>query len=131
LQLRADDADSKFNRDLVNRKINALRRPPDQGGGGGGGKGQGQGQGQPRPAPQGQPPPQGRSAPQGQAPPQGQSPEAGSGGEGHDQRQPGQMSPEEARELLDSEKSDEHHSLGTPSGPRSPGQTSDKAFKNW
>jgi hypothetical protein len=42
---------------------------------------------------------------------------------------PGQMSPEEARELLDSAKSDEHHSLLMPSGPRDP--DSDKPFKNW
>ncbi len=33
------------------------------------------------------------------------------------------MSPEEARELLDSEKSDEHHALAVPSGPRDPNQT--------
>ena len=43
LQLRGDDADSKYNRDFVKRKIDALRQPPDQGGGGGGGGGQGQG----------------------------------------------------------------------------------------
>ena len=41
----------------------------------------------------------------------------------------GQMSPEEARELLDSAKSDEHHSLMVPSGPRDPDP--DKPFKNW
>jgi hypothetical protein len=41
------------------------------------------------------------------------------------------MSAEEARELLDSEKSDEHHSLAVPSGPRNPDQAPDKAFKNW
>lgn len=40
------------------------------------------------------------------------------------------MSPEEARELLDSAKSDEHHSLAAPSGPRDPNQP-DKPFKNW
>jgi hypothetical protein len=40
------------------------------------------------------------------------------------------MSAEEARELLDSAKSDEHHSLLVPSGPRDP-QAPDKAFKNW
>lgn len=40
------------------------------------------------------------------------------------------MSPEEARELLDSAKSDEHHSLAMPSGPRDPNQP-DKPFKNW
>ena len=51
LQLRADDADSKYNRDFVRRKIDALRQPPDQGGGGGGGgggQGRGNGQGQGR-----------------------------------------------------------------------------------
>lgn len=40
------------------------------------------------------------------------------------------MSAEEARELLDSAKSDEHHSLLVPSGPQDP-QTPDKPFKNW
>ena len=43
----------------------------------------------------------------------------------------GQMSVEEARELLDSAKSDEHHSLGVPSGPRDPNDAPEKAFKNW
>jgi hypothetical protein len=42
----------------------------------------------------------------------------------------GQMSPEEARELLDSAKSDEHHSLLVPTGPRDPNQP-EKAIKNW
>jgi Ca-activated chloride channel family protein len=181
LQLRADDADSKYNRDFVNRKIDALRRPPDQGGGGGGGGGGGQGQGngkgqghsqgqaqgqgqagqgqgqgkdQGRGQAQGQPPqgqpPQGQPSPQGQ--PQQASPQSprndspppdrkgGPGDEGdenderpaaEDQRPPGQMSVAEARELLDSAKSDEHQSLGVPSGPRDPDQTPDKPFKNW
>jgi hypothetical protein len=39
------------------------------------------------------------------------------------------MSAEEARELLDSAKSDEHQSLGVPSGPRDPEQA--KAFRDW
>jgi Ca-activated chloride channel family protein len=171
LQLRADDGDSKYNRDFVNRKIDALRKPPDQGGGGGGGgqgqgKGEGGGHGQP-PPPQSQPPPQGQPPPQSQPPPQGQPPSrsqppsqdqpppqsqpppqgrpppqgpkndspppdqhAGPGDEGNDRRPPGQMSPEEARELLDSEKSDEHHSLAVPAGPRTPDQAPD-ALKNW
>ncbi len=47
------------------------------------------------------------------------------------QREPGQMSEEEARELLDSAKSDEHHSLAVPAGPRDPNDAPDKAFKNW
>jgi hypothetical protein len=41
------------------------------------------------------------------------------------------MSAEEARELLDSAKSDEHPSLLVPSGPRDPHPPPDKAFKNW
>ena len=144
LQLRADDADSKYNRDFVNRKIDALRKPPDQGGGGGQGQGKGQGQGQgqgqgearERPPPsQGQPPPQGQlqqppvQSPKNDAPPP--DPHAGQGDEGNNNRPPGQMSAEEARELLDSEKSDEHHSLAVPSGPRNPDQAPDKLLKNW
>ncbi len=182
LQLRRDDADSKYNRDFVQKKIDALRQPPDQGGGGsgggggssggggsggaggsggggsgseggGGGNGGDKGQGQPPGGGQGQPPPQGRGQSRGQPPPQmqlAQSPPQNSGSgspppaqqagpppsaaapmEAADQGAPGQMSPEEARELLDSAKSDEHHSLLVPSGPRDPDQTPDKAFKNW
>jgi hypothetical protein len=40
------------------------------------------------------------------------------------------MTPEEARELLDSAKSDEHHSLAVPAGPRDPNQP-DKPVRNW
>jgi len=164
LQLRRNDADSKFNRDFVQRKIDALRQPPDRGGGGGGGGGNGgnTGQGQPPNNDQGQrqPPPPGQGQSQGQPPPRGQGqsedqPPAQS--QSQPQRQPsppgqdqsqgqpppgapapteaatqgatGQMSPEEARELLDSAKSDEHHSLLVPSGPRDPDP--DKPFKNW
>ena len=132
LQLRADDADSKYNRDFVNRKIDALRKPPDQGGGGGGGGGRAarvHGQGH---AP-GQPPPRfaGATAPPpspGQPP---QPPTQGRGAGGNDQRAPGQMTEEEARELLDSEKSDEHPSLAVPAGPRNPQQPPDTAIKDW
>lgn len=240
LQLRADDADSKFNRDFVKRKIDALQQPPEGGGGGGsgagggggsggnsggrggsgdqGGKGQppppgDRGQGQPPPAGngRGQPPPQGSNGSQGQPPPpspsggQGQPPssartqppppgggrqqppqgnnggpgqpphpsEAGqpqqpppgqfrpqpspaSQGQGqlspNSQLQaggsntpadgqsgdstgapgsPGQMSVEEANALLNSAKSDEHHSLLVPSGPQPPELSPDKPFKNW
>jgi hypothetical protein len=49
--------------------------------------------------------------------------------EAANQDDPGRMSPEEARELLDSAKSDEHHSLLVPSGPRDPDP--DKPFRNW
>lgn len=134
LQLRADDADSKYNRDFVNRRIDELRKPPDQGGGGGGGGGAGGGGGQGQPPPHPQAPPRGQP-PQGQPPQQQQQQQPdqhpGSGDPGKDQRTPGQMTPEEARELLDSEKSDEHHSLAAPSGPRNPDQAPDKAFRNW
>ena len=41
------------------------------------------------------------------------------------------MSADEARELLDSAKSDEHHSLLVPPGPRDPNQPPEKPFKNW
>jgi hypothetical protein len=44
---------------------------------------------------------------------------------------PAQMSPEEARELLDSARSDERHSLLVPAGPRNPNQAPEKALKNW
>jgi Ca-activated chloride channel family protein len=207
LQLRGDDADSRYNRDFVQRRIDALQQPPQEGGGGGGGgsgggkgqgqsQGKGQGQGQPppqgqnqgqgQPPPQGQnqgqgqPPPQGQNQGQGQPPPQGQgqsqgqpppqsqgqsqgqppaqgqgpsqgqppqaSPQNAGGGsqptrqagpppnaqvEAEGQAAPGQMSAEEARELLDSAKSDEHPSLLVPTGPRDPNQAPEKAVKNW
>jgi hypothetical protein len=41
------------------------------------------------------------------------------------------MSAAEARDLLDSAKSDEHQSLLVPSGPRTPDSTPDKPIKNW
>ena len=184
LQLRADDTDSKYNRDFVKRKIDALRQPPNQGGGGGGGgqrrqwrrsvgkvraKDSGQPQGQPPPqagnaSRQGQPrrrgnpatrrshrrrdSPRTRSGPTTAATPRRAAagsacaPSAGNAttaraGRHHARAEgalrktlknrlaiisaaPGQMSEEEARELLDSAKSDEHHSLAVPSGPRDP-----------
>jgi hypothetical protein len=40
------------------------------------------------------------------------------------------MTPEEARQLLDSAKSDEHNSLAVPAGRRNPNQP-DKPLKNW
>ena len=41
------------------------------------------------------------------------------------------MTREEARELLDSAKGDEHHSLGVPIGNRDPNIPTDKPYKNW
>jgi hypothetical protein len=41
------------------------------------------------------------------------------------------MSPEEARELLDSEKSEERHPLSVPSARADAGEPPDKPYKNW
>jgi len=189
LQMRADDVDSKFNRDLVQRKIDALKQkqnqPQNQQQNQQQNKGSGQGQPPPQPPqgqpPQGQPPqqqpphgqpPQGQppqqqppQQPQGQPPPQpqgqpqqqpqGQSPQqqasapppqaaaqppgAGQapqskeddGRSAENQRAPGQMSLEEARELLDSAKADERHSLGVPVAQRNSADPPEKPFKNW
>jgi Ca-activated chloride channel family protein len=199
LQLQPHDADSKYNRDLVKRKIEALKQQqnqnqnqnqnPQQGKGSGqpppgAGQsqgqpppGQGQQQGQPPPGqgqppsgqsqPQGQPPGQGQPQDQkpqtppppnptgskGEQPPQnaGQSPAAPSGGEpqrsdqqgdpdsqAHDaaraadnQRLPGQMSREEARELLDSAKGDERRPPAVPLARQDPDQPPERPIKNW
>jgi Ca-activated chloride channel family protein len=177
LQLRADDADSKFNRDLVKRKIDALKQQqnnnqnqnqnqsqnPQQNKGSGRGDPPPNGgtppKGEPPPkgdSPQkGEPPPKGDAPPKGDTPPKGdpppkgdqppknagQPPAAPEAGEpqGSDddkraadnQRVPGQMTQEEARELLDSVKGDEHRSLGVPVAQRTAVQPPDKPFKNW
>ncbi len=137
LQLRADDADSKFNRDLVKRKIDALKQQqnqdqnPDQNQNQPNkGPGQQQGQAAARRSAAaaevsrrrgGQPPPEvsrRRSVSRrpevsrrrgGQPPPNPGEPQPGddAAGAAEDQRAPGQMSREEARELLDSAKGDE------------------------
>jgi Ca-activated chloride channel family protein len=216
LQLRADDADSKYNRDFVKRKLDALKKQQQQNPQQSPQKNQqnqqqkqqqGQGQqGQQPPQnqqpPQGQPPsqnqpPQGQQPPQnpppqGQQPPQNQqqgqppsqnpppgapqnppdapppnggtppqaqqpppdagNPKSGDGspkpGEGQpqaaadeakddahsddSQRVPGQMSREEARELLDSQKGDERRALGLPMARKDAGAPPpDKPFKDW
>ena len=162
LQLRANDADSKYNRDLVKRKIAALQQQQNQNQNQNQNKnpqqnsGQGKGQGQPPPGqpPPGQPPPQGQPPAQGQPPPQGQPPGQGqpsanpprnaqSGSDpdsqagdedraADNQHPPGQMSREEARELLDSVKSDERRPPGTPLARRSAGAPPpDEPLKNW
>ena len=178
LQLRANDADSKFNRDFVKRKIAALQQQQnqqnknnnqDKGQGKGQGQGQGQGQGKGQNPPengkgQGQPPPGGQApqsagqqpAPQQQQPtpaqpsqqaqqpqpqpqqgqpqqpPPSQQSEADAARVADNQHQPGQMSREEARELLDSVKGDEHHAMGAPLAPRDPDDDKpEKPFKNW
>jgi Ca-activated chloride channel family protein len=159
LQLRADDADSKFNRDLVNRKLDALRQPPPPPS-----QGSGQGNAPPKgspppqskppsgnpPPPQSKPPsgnpppPQGKppsSPPSGNPPPPQGSPPAPAPapppGESTPQRQnpsaggPGQMSQEEARELLDSEKGEERHSLAVPLERPGADEPPEKPYKNW
>jgi Ca-activated chloride channel family protein len=170
LQLRADDADSKFNRDLVKRKIDALKQQQNQNKQQDKNQGQNQQQDkgsgqQPRqpsnappnaspndknPDPQqgagqgaGQPPPPNADGSKGGQPPKaaGQPPPPPKAGEqqgsGDDeraadnQRVPGQMTREEARELLDSVKGDERHSLGVPVAQRNAIQPPDKPYKNW
>jgi Ca-activated chloride channel family protein len=192
LQLRADDADSKYNRDLVKRKLDALRQPPPQNQGSGKGgappppgtppkgnpppdtppKGNPPSgsppkgnpppgappKGSPPPGtpppgtpPKGNPPPD--APPKGTPPPPGNSngtptppPSAGNtpaappptppptppSGEprSDDEHAPGQMSREEARELLDSEKGDERHPLGVPLA-RGADDPPEKPYKNW
>jgi Ca-activated chloride channel homolog len=203
LQLRADDADSKFNRDFVKRKIKDLKdqqNPPQNQPNGSQQNPQGQpppgqqppgqqppgkqppgqqppgqqppgqqppgqqapgqqppGQQPPGKQPPGQQPPgqQPPGQPPGQQPPGQQPPPAGDqskpgngqpkaapGGDPQDgaangadqddtQHAPGQMSREEARELLDSQKSDEHHAQGLPYALKQPDSPPDKPVKDW
>jgi Ca-activated chloride channel family protein len=150
LQLRADDADSKYNRDLVKRKIDALqqkqdqRRNPQQKQGPDQQQNKGQGQ-QQSPPPNGggskgdQPPGNARQPPPPPAtgePARTKPPGAGSQSPADDAQTadsrppPGQMSREEARELLDSAKGDERHPLGVPLASRSDDEP-EKPYKNW
>jgi Ca-activated chloride channel family protein len=134
LQLRADDADSRYNRDLVKRKIEALRQPPpppdNQSSGQGRAPPQGKGSNPPPPsngrpppggAPPGRPPTPPPGSPPGERPPQNPPGQAG----------PGQMSQEEARELLDSEKGDEKHPLSVPLTAPGADEPPEKPYKNW
>ncbi len=148
LQLRADDADSKFNRDLVNRKIEALRQPPPPPNQGSGRPPPAQGKpppgspppsrdtppnGKPPPA-QGQPPGGGAPPPQGSAPngaPPPAAPTTGSPPGRQSPAGPGRMSQEEARELLDSEKGDERHPLAVPLARPGADEPPEKPYKNW
>jgi Ca-activated chloride channel family protein len=208
LQLRPDDADSKYNRDLVKRKIDALKqnqnqnqdknqdkdqdknqdknqgKNPSQNQSQNGQPNSGQppqtppgspppnpppGQGQPPNPPQNappqnakgneppqQPPPQNANGSPGNQPPQdanaGQPPPARGKGQPQSQDQasgnpdqhaeddaqtaddnpvPGQMSREEARELLDSVKSDERHAPLTPLARREAPDEPQQPLKNW
>jgi Ca-activated chloride channel family protein len=190
LQLRADDADSKFNRDLVKRKIDALKQQQnqqnkgnqqnknknqnqdknrnqkqdpkqdqkqdpkqdpkqdqnqnndqnqqkDQNQGQNPANNPQQGQNQPSDKGSGQPPGQDPNQGQGATPPpkagdaQGDQPPPGAGQAADNQRVPGQMTQEEARELLDSVKGDEHQAMPIPLAQRGGVQPPDKPFKNW
>jgi Ca-activated chloride channel family protein len=181
LQLRADDADSKYNRDFVKRKIAELKQkqtppqnqgqsqnpqqqppqnspqqpnsgnpppgqqPPGQQPPGQQPPGQ-QPPGQPPPGqqppgqqPPGQPPP--GQQPPGQPPPPGTGqpkpgngdppPNQGGGDKSDPERLPGQMSAEEARELLDSQKGEERHARGLPVARRTPDAPPDKPVRDW
>jgi Ca-activated chloride channel family protein len=177
LQLRADDADSKYNRDFVKRKIDELKQKqnppqnqnqqqPNNGAPPPGQQPPGQqppgqqppGQQPPGQQPPGQQPP-GRQPPgqQQQQPPGQQPPPPGAdqskpgsgqpkpadngepqpkdgapgGGQSDAPRLPGQMSAEEARELLDSQKGEERHTLGLPLARRAPDTPPDKPVKDW
>jgi Ca-activated chloride channel homolog len=210
LQLRANDADSKFNRDFVQRKIDELKQkqnspqnqqqnqqknqsqnqsqnnqgnqpqnsgqppngqppngqpppgqqppqqgqPPQQQGQPPPGQQPPQQQGQPpnTQQPPGQPPPQQPPQQQGQQPPPNNGepkpgngePKPAPGGEpppqngarggadqGENQEVPGQMTPEEARELLDSQKGEERRALGMPNARRDAQSPPDKPYKDW
>jgi Ca-activated chloride channel homolog len=200
LELRADDADSKYNRDFVKRKINELKQQqnqnppqnqqnpknqqnpqnqpnsqnqnqPPQSGAPPGQQPPNQPppQGQPPPSqqppgqqpPGQQPPPSAGQPPPGQQPPGQQppgqqpppsagqpppgqpppgqpkpapgnpDPQSQQGGDADDQHVPGEMSREEARQLLDSEKGDERHALGVPLAQRQPNAPPEKPIKDW
>jgi Ca-activated chloride channel family protein len=201
LQLRPDDADSKFNRDFVKRKIQDLKQPPQnqsqnqqqqnkqqgqskdqqqnqppnqppnqpqnpqqnppqQPKGGGTPPGQQpppaqQPPGQPPPAqpppaqpppaqpPPAQPPPSANQPPPGAEPPKpgngqpkpapgnGEPPPPEAADQDDAQPPPGQMSREEARQLLDSQKGDERHALGLPSARREADTPPEKPVKDW
>ena len=173
LQLRADDSDSQYNRDLVKRKIDALKQQQDrnnqqnkdqndknQSDKDKQKQGQNQSKTQPQNRNQGGAQPDNREPPRssgqgvGAAPPQAEAPKgeqatpdagqapaspnsgepqprAENGEEADNQRLPGQMTREEARELLDSVKGDERHSLGAPVAQRSGVRPPEKPFKNW
>jgi Ca-activated chloride channel family protein len=190
LELRADDADAKYNRDLVKRKIDELKKnpppnpqnnqnnqnnqsnnqqqqkppqnsqqPPKDGTPPPGQQPPGQpppgkqppgqqppgqqppgqqppgqqppGQQPPRQQPPGQQPP--GQQPPGQQPP-GQPPPGNAGGDADQddsQRAQGQMSREEARQLLDSQKGEERHALGVPLARKEPNAPPDKPIRDW
>jgi Ca-activated chloride channel family protein len=189
LQLRADDADSLFNRDFVKRKIAELQQKQPQNQSQNNSQNQQNPQQKPppnqqqanQPPPPGQqqanqPPPPGQQQPnqppppgqqqanqppppgqqqanqppppgqqQANQPPPGQQtpPSAGQPKPAPDtaeqqpqdqddtQRAPGQMSREEARQLLDSQKGEERHALAVPTARQDPYRPPDKPVRDW
>ena len=125
LQLRPDDADSRYNREFVQHKIDALRQqdPPKNPAQGGGGKPPPPSGGGNPPVPPGGVPPRSSSPPPAGAPPEAMSrgvpPPAA----------PDTMSAEEARELLDSAKGEERNGLGAAPPPKA--QAPEKPYRNW
>ncbi|MGO9991415.1 MAG: VWA domain-containing protein [Steroidobacteraceae bacterium] len=139
LQLRADDADSKFNRDLVKRKIDALKQnqnPPQNQGqnqpnpGSGQSPNQSQGQQPPQPSPGQQPPTAANGQPPRKDQPGGNS-DRQADDDAPDQHLPGQMNREEARELLDSVKGDERRAPLAPLARRDSADEPQQPVKNW
>ncbi|GAC1664084.1 MAG: hypothetical protein NVS9B2_01190 [Steroidobacteraceae bacterium] len=141
LQLRRDDADSKFNRDLVTRKIAELKQKQNQ-------QSNQQKPSAGAPPPAQQPPANEQSKQQqpiqqspssaGQSSPSNGPPKTATGqgtpppgGQIDAQRLPGEMSPEEARELLDSQKGEERRALGLPLARRQPDTPPEKPRKDW
>lgn len=166
LELRADDADAKYNRDLVKRKIDELKKnpPPNPQNNQSNQPNNQQQQGpQQKPPPNSQQPPKDGKPPPGQQPPgqpppgkqppgqqppgqqppgqqppgqqpRGQPPPGSTGGDADQddsQHAPGQMSREEARQLLDSQKGEERHALGVPLARKEPNAPPDKPVRDW
>jgi Ca-activated chloride channel homolog len=134
LQLRPEDRDSQYNRDFVKRKIDELKQdpppdPPPSSPPPPSPKGSPPAGGQPPP---GQPtpgaPPPGGAPPPPTAPAPGESPPATAP---EQPRAPGQMSTEEAQQLLDSAKGEERPALQAPAQQQNGAPPPDKPFKNW
>lgn len=126
LQLRPDDGDSKYNRDFVKRKLDELNQEPPPPSPQSSPPSKSPPSGSPPPA---SPPPNGAppgSSPPAQAPP-GSPPQAAP----EQPRNPGQMSREEAEQLLDSAKGEERAGLKAPVERRDPAAPPDKPYKDW
>lgn len=126
LQLRSDDADSKYNRDFVQRKIDALRQPQNP-------PPQSQPKSQPQSPPPSQPQPPNANGgpPPNPAPPANSSQAPAGAPPGDAARAPGQMSRDEATQLLDAAKGEEHAAQAGGAAAQARGEPPDKPFKNW